>query len=336
MSALASTAEKILGKVQARLPALRPSYPPVAVEVEGDSLVLVRLRTKGRGKPVLEAHKVAALAGAAGSPTLFRPVLGAGDEITRALKDLFVQTGTKPGKISVVLPDNVAKINLLNLPERPASRRQLEELIRFKLRRSIPFRMDDAVLSYQVIPGTGRQVDVLVSLMHRLVVQQYESAVIEAGARPGLIDLCTPNLLNLCRKEILEENRRGKDSALLNYDKGYFSLVILRSGRIIFFRSKSFHVGGEETGSNVNLARELNHSFAYYQEKLEGEAIETLWVRSIREGKDEWGRILDGLGVGAVKIIDPAPLLQMVEGMQLDPELGQRLAPAIAVAAGRG
>ena len=336
MSSFAETAEQILGQVQNRLPALHPAYPPVAVELDQDSLVLVRLLKKGRGKPALEAHQVAGLTGTQETPTMFRPVLGAGEEITRVLKELFVRTGTKPGKVSVVLPDNVAKITLITLPERPATRKQLNEVVRFKLRKSIPFRMDDAVLSYQVLPAEGAQVNILVSLMHRLVVQQYESAVQDAGARPGLIDLCTPNLLNLCRREIAGLNQQGKDVALLNYDKIYFSLVILRAGRIIFFRSKAFQKVDVDGGTLRILAKEMNHSMAYYQAKLQGEAIDTLLVRSMAEPPESLRQALGPIGFSEIRLIDPAPSLLTVEGMPLGPELGQRLAPAIAAATGRG
>ena len=102
---------------------------------------------------------------------MFRPSLGPASEISGVIQDMFTKTGTKPGKISLVIPDNVAKISLLSLPERPPTRKQLEEILRFKLRRSVPFRMADAVISYQVIPAEGKAVSVLVALMHRLVVQ---------------------------------------------------------------------------------------------------------------------------------------------------------------------
>jgi len=84
--------------------------------------------------------------------SIIRPNLGSPDTIIQKVKDLFDASGTRPGKISLVLPDNLAKVTLLTLPERPGSRKQLTELIRFRLRRAIPFRLDDAVVSYQVLP----------------------------------------------------------------------------------------------------------------------------------------------------------------------------------------
>ncbi len=334
MSTLASITDRIRGSVQEWMPTLRPAYPPVALEIDSREMVLVRLMRKGRGKPSLQAHDVRPMP--AGEPlSMFQPSLGPVAEISGAIQDMLAKTGTKPGKISLVMPDNVAKISLLALPERPPTRKHMNEILRFKLRRSVPFRMDDAVISYQIIPADGKAVNVLVALMHRLVVEQFESAVLAAGARPGLVDLCTPNLLNLCRKEMNDLNRDGHDVALLNCAGSYFSLVIVRSGRIIFFRSKTIRSNGGEQAEHNVLTRELNHSLAYYQDKLEGAGIHTLLVRAV-EGCEALLPALEKLGFGSIRPVDPAVSLENTSNLRMEPAMAQRLAPAVSAAVGRG
>ena len=338
MSTLSKITDRALGVVQQRMPSLHPAYPQVALEMDAHEIVLVRLKRKGRGKPTLEAHDVRPMPAVREPLSMFRPSLGPAAEISGVIQGMFTRTGTKPGRISLVIPDNVAKISLLALPERPPTRKQLEEILRFKLRRSVPFRMDDAVISYQVIPAEGKAVNVLVALMHRLVVEQFESVVRAAGARPGLVDLCTPNLLNLCRSELNELNRQGLDVALLNCAGSYFSLVIIRGGRIIFFRSKSLHgsgAEGAETPDAVVLARELNHSLAYYQAKLDGTGIHTLMVRTVA-GSQAILPALGGLGFQSIRAVDPAVSLEIVSGLRMEEAIAQRLAPAVSAATGRG
>ena len=338
MSTLSKITDQIQGIVQRRMPSFRPAYPLVALEMDAREMVLVRLKRKGRGKPTLEAHEVRPMPEPREPLSMFRPSLAPAPAITGVIQEMFTKTGTKPGKISLVIPDNVAKISLLSLPERPPTRKQLEEILRFKLRRSVPFRMDDAIISYQVIPAEGKAVNVLVALMHRLVVEQFEAAVRAAGARPGLVDLCTPNLLNLCRKELDELNRQGHDAALLNCAGPYFSLVIIRNGRIIFFRSKSLHgsgADGAEAPDAAVLARELNHSLAYYQEKLNGTGVHTLMVRTV-VGSEAILPALEGLGFGSIRTVDPASSLEIATGMRMESSTAQRLAPAVSAATGRG
>ena len=74
--------------------------------------------------------------------------------------------------------------------------------------------------------------------MMRSVVEQYEAAFEAAGARPGLVDLCTPSLFNLVRADIAKAVRGGSDAALLNCTRNYFTLLIVRADRVVFYRCK--------------------------------------------------------------------------------------------------
>jgi type IV pilus assembly protein PilM len=315
---------------------LRPNYPPVAVEINNSEMVLVRVKRR-TGRTFLEAHQVRALPEASVGTSIIRPNLGSPETIVQKIKDLFDASGTRPGKISLVLPDNLAKITLLTLPERPGSRKQLTELIRFRLRRSIPFRLDDAMVSYQVLPSAGKEITVLVALMLRSVIEQYERVFTAVGARPCLVDLCTPNLFNLCRTQLVEASRGAGDVALLNCSTTYFSLLILREDRLVFYRCKSYAVGnGDGHGHNGVLAREVNNSLSYYQEKLGGEGIDTVFVRSVGKPVDEMVRLLEPFSFREIIAVDPASALSLAEGLRLDPEVAQRIAPAVGAAVGRG
>lgn len=315
---------------------LRPAYPPVAVEIDRREMVLVRLRRRGRGKPQLDAHQVRAMPDGVVGSSIFRPNLGPSEEMGKKMRELFEASGTRPGRVSLVLPDNLAKISLLSLPERPASHRHLSDLVRFKLRRAVPFRLEDAVITHQVLPGEGRGVTVLVALMLRSVVEQYERVLEAAGARPGLVDLCTPNLFNLCRSEIGEAAAQGRDVALLNLAPGYFSLLIVRGDRLIFYRCKSYAVGDEDVQSvDALVDREIATSLSYYREKLGGESFARVLVRSVDRPVSDVATLLDKVGVDSVQAVDPARALGAPEGVRLDPLLGQRIAPAVGAAAGR-
>lgn len=326
-----------------RLLEWRPSYPPLAVEIDRGEAVLVRLRRR-RGGAALEAHGFREIPDDVVGPSIFRPNLASPDVTAARLKDLFEKTGTKPGKVSLVLPDNLAKIAIVTLPEKPQGRKQLEEVLRFKLRRSVPFRLDEAAVSFQVLHETPGEVSVLAAVMLRSVVEQYEGAVVKAGGTPGLVDLCTPALVNLCRKDLDEATRGGSDAALVNAAKGYFSLVIVRGGRIVFFRCKSYVTvdhgvePGEDEAPVTNgnpLARELATSISYYQDKLAGLDLGTAFVRTVSTPHDEIAEILQRQGIGRIERVDPSEALGLGSGLKLDPEAAQRVAPCVGAAAGR-
>ena len=312
---------------------LRAPYPPVALEVDRREALIVRLRRPRRGKPVLEGHASRSLSVEAVPGSIFDVPGGSLDELTQRFRELFEASGTRPNRVSLVLPDNVAKISLLTLPERPATNRQLDELVRARMRRSVPFRLDEAALSYQLLPGEGRQISLLVLLARRAVVERLEHALAPLGVRAGLIDISTSNLLNLCRQRLDAASEGGRDVALLNCAAGYFSLVIVRGGRVIFFRCKS--VGEEAASANGNgvLLREMAGSLSYYREKLAGRGLATLLVRSLIAPHEEIARKLAQLELEHVEPLRATDELD--PAARLDPELALRLAPALGAALGR-
>lgn len=327
MGSLSGMLERIRAIDLERALGLRPSPPRVALELDREHFSLVRLKPTRGGRPLLEGHRLQPLEEPGVPASMFDQNSFSPAELVLRFSDLFVKSGVRPGKIGLVLPDNLAKIALVSLPERPASRRHLVDLIRFKMNRAVPFRVNEAALSYQVLPGDGRGVTVLVALMPQVLVDRYEHALEAVGARPGLIDLCTPNLLNLCRTAFAEAASAG-DVALLNCTPAYFSLVIVRDSRLIFFRCKSHPVNGL-------FVREIAGSLSYYREKLGGQGIGTLFVRSVATPIEELRSRLADFGVARIDLVDPAAVFALAEGVKLDTRDAQLLAPALGAAVGR-
>jgi len=316
---------------------LRPKYPPVAVEIDRGQLTLVRVSPRRRSRPVLESFQIHDAQEHAVGASIFKPNMGSLADLTRQARELFERSGTKPGKVSLVLPDNLAKVSIVTLPERPATRKNLREMLHFKLRRSVPFRLEEAAISSWAIPGPGPELNLLVAVMLRSVVEQYEAAFEAAGATPGLVDLCTPSVFNLARPAIAKAAASGTDAALLNCTRNYFTLMIMQANRVVFFRCKTY-AGGEESDPSARLAvmaRELTSSLSYYTDKLGGSGVGTVFVRAVSPGLDEVMPVLSRIGVDSVRAIDAAEGFDPSSGRRFEPLDGQRLAPALGAASGR-
>lgn len=334
MSSLASLLEPFRRIDLERWVSLRASRPPVAVEVDRAEMVLVRLRRR-RGRQVLEAHASRPVADPGAAGTTLKTTLSAVDEMAKSARGLFESTGTRPGRVSLVLPDHLARVSLMSFPERPPNRRHLDEMVRFKLRKSVPFRLEEALISYQVLPSHGTEVQLLVALMLRSVVEQYEQVLEAVGARPGRVEVSTLSLFNLCRGDMEKASAGERDVALLNCARGYFSLLIVRGERLLFYRSKALPAE-EETmeAAEPVLNRELATSVSYYQEKLGGQGVATTFVRDVNSPPGARNGSFEALGLGSVVTLDPGAMLSLAEGVTLDAAAGQRLAPALG-AAGR-
>ena len=88
-------------------------------------------------------------------------------------------------------------------------------------------------------------------------------------------------------------------------------------------------------GPNGGLSREVAHSFAYYREKLGGEGIGSVLLRSTSVPEDVVAEQLAGLECDRIHAIRPGDTLELAEGVQLDDAAAQRLAPAIGAAIAR-
>lgn len=104
---------------------------------------------------------------------------------------------SRNSKVSVTLPDSVGRVMLLDLEGRFKSRSEALDLIRWKLKKSVPFDLADTHLDYQQLAvRENGDLALLVALVSRAVISQYEDLLTRAGLTPSRIDF---NSFNLCR-----------------------------------------------------------------------------------------------------------------------------------------
>ncbi|HEY1757809.1 MAG TPA: hypothetical protein VGG72_20730 [Bryobacteraceae bacterium] len=157
--------------------------PMVACEIRPEGVVAART-TKKRGEIVLSFSP---LPDAAVAPGLKVPNLAdahaVGSALQAALGDINVRTGT----LTLVVPDAAARVLLLDFDTLPAKRNEALSVVRFRLRKMVPFDVEAAAVSYQVMAEKNGQLNVLVTVMPGDVLEEYEAAVREAGYEPGAV-----------------------------------------------------------------------------------------------------------------------------------------------------
>jgi type IV pilus assembly protein PilM len=89
--------------------------------------------------------------------------------------------------VTLVVPDAAVRVLLLDFDELPAKAAEALPVVRFRLKKLLPFDADDAAVSYQVMATTRNVVQVIAVAMPREVLTDYESVVREAGFEPGAI-----------------------------------------------------------------------------------------------------------------------------------------------------
>ena len=100
---------------------------------------------------------------------------------------------------ALILPDFCARVAVLDFSSFPTDQREQEALVRFRVKKSIPFDLDSARISYFVQSGgsAGKACEVLVAVAALEIVARYEAAFRAAGFAPGYVTTSTLAALRL-------------------------------------------------------------------------------------------------------------------------------------------
>jgi hypothetical protein len=214
----------------------------------------------------------------------------------------------------------VARVALVPAAEVKGSRAQVDELIRFRLRKAVPFEVREARVA--TAAGGARSGDpLMVGAIYRPVLEGYEAACRAVGLQPGLVEIS-----GLAMVTAAFARRPAADRLLVNWDEGYVSLILARGEWPILVRTLT----SEAASSPDDIAREAGNTVLYYRDRLGGPGLADVLVRSAAVLPPD---VLDMLGRALEhepKIVDPAEWI----GPGIPAAAAQAIAGAAASLAG--
>ena len=250
---------------------LEPDRPLVAIEVRASSVGVLRLRRE-KGRLLVAAAAVLDLPPGALALSLTQPNITDVSRFGQAIHGALERAGILGGaRVALVLPDTIARVTLVPAVEvQPRKPREIDELLRFRLRKSIPFDIRDARVAYAIGGDTPADTIVVAATLGP-VVAQYEEACRGLGLEPGLVEIAGLALVRAAFPA-----RVPGDGLLVNWDEGYVTLVLVRDGWPILLRTLS----GAAAASPAEVMREVSSTLIYYRERLGGSGIASAFVRS--------------------------------------------------------
>jgi Tfp pilus assembly PilM family ATPase len=240
------------------------------------------------------------------------------DRLRAALTRLNVQ----PRRVALLLPDLAGRVSLVRFDRVPPRAEDLEQLIRWQVKKAAPFPIEDAVLTYVLAASTpGGGSEYLTLLARRDVVRGYESVCEALGMQPGLVDLSTLGVINLC---LATPSMTEGDWLLVHTRHDYSSLAIVRGGRVVFFRSLS----GEDADSLVDV---IHQTTMYYQDRLGGAGFSSVLLAGVedRNGSEDLRRSLEARVNAPVQRVDPSRLVAFADRITTNPEVLAWLTPLV-------
>ena len=157
--------------------------PPAAVELMPEGVLAAAL--PGKGEAAVYAFRP--LAPGVLVPGIDEPNLREPRAVTDAIRTALDDVSPRTHSVTLVLPDTVVRVFVLDFDSLPAKAAEVIPVLRFRLRKMVPFDVEKAGVSYQVLSEDKKECRVLIAVLPGPILEEYEAAVRAAGYEPGAV-----------------------------------------------------------------------------------------------------------------------------------------------------
>jgi type IV pilus assembly protein PilM len=162
--------------------------PRLACEVRAEGVVAARAEDAAG---LLSAVSRTALAEGALAPGLkvgnVAAEMAGRTAVVAAVRRVLEAVCVRERQVTLVVPDAAVRVLLLDFDALPPKAAEALPIVRFRLKKMLPFDADDAAVSYQVMETRKGSVKVVAVAIPREVLAEYEGVVREAGFEPGAV-----------------------------------------------------------------------------------------------------------------------------------------------------
>jgi len=230
--------------------------PRLACEILPEGIVAARQDSATEESAITTFAPIPAGSIAAGLKT---PNLVNHAAVVAAMRSALDELAPRDKKITLVIPDAAVRVLLLDFDSLPPKTADILPVLRFRLRKLVPFEVDDAGISYQEL-GTQQsgQVRVLIAIMPHDVLHEYENAVRETGYEPGAI---LPSSI-----AAIAAGRVEDPMLILNRNGNTITTAIALPNDLLLHRTLELPTHEAEITSE--LQRTVNVAMAYFEDTL--------------------------------------------------------------------
>jgi type IV pilus assembly protein PilM len=313
-----------------------PEPPGLGIDLRAEEMSLVRLSDKRR-PPEIDLSVVAPLPPGLLRFHMLEPNILDEEGFAKALSSALLRAGLGGGKrVGLSIPDPLARIAVMELPDPPRSSAELVEFLKFRMKKSLPFDVENARVAFERIPGEAPTF--LTGVMHEAVVSQYEEVFTRIGLHVGMVLPASVSLLQVLRPLARRELAPGADYFFVNAEREYFSVALVRHGdipsliRTLGLRAEdgTGRLYGEE-----DLLQEIIPTAIYYREKLSGGELARVYYRSLRPDLVRLREILEEQFEAPSEPFNLAKAIPLGGDVRLDGEAADAVAAAAGAARGK-
>jgi len=183
---------------------------------------------------------------------------------------------------ALLVPDPVIRVFVQHFDDFPRSSEEAIPMLRWKLKKSVPFEVDETLLSYMRQPPRGEGVDVVTAIARLRIIKEYESLLDAHGVHPGVVVSSTLSAISL-----LEDPR---PTLLARLSGTSLTTAIVREGVLAGYRCTELPTTASEITPHL-LLEEIFPLAAYYQDTWQ-EGIHAVRVAGLHRRLPEFVRPL--------------------------------------------
>ena len=278
-------------------------HPSSVIEIAPSHVAAARW---GRSRGNLESYAIEPL----GVGTIVASPIEANvvkpDAVRAALRRVLARALLHGGPVALLVPDPVVRVFILTLDNLPRRADEARPLLRWRLKKSVPFDVEETVVSWMRQKGRDANAEVVTAVARHRIVREYEQIVEAVAGSPGVVLSST-----LASLALLDE--RGA-TLLIRVSGRTMTTVIVNGVNLAVYRSTEMPVDSALFEPRAMLD-EVYPAIAYYQDTWGG-AIDRARLAGFGAREEVFRRAI----MGELKIAT-SPLADTVGAQQFAPKV---------------
>ncbi len=188
------------------------------------------------------------------------------EALTAAVAEIAGSTGSRrKSTAALILPDYCGRIAVLDFDSFPAAPEEQLSLVRFRMKKSVPFDVEAAAISHFAQPrhGNSKKFDVVVALVALEIVARYEAPFRMCGVDTGVVTTSTLAAMDLLKSV--------NDGVMAKLAGRVLTVSVISSGALRMVRCVELpELSADE------IISVLHPTFAYMEDEMKSPASRVL------------------------------------------------------------
>jgi type IV pilus assembly protein PilM len=255
-------------------------HPLLACEIAPGYVAAARWTQRGGS---LDSFAVEPLPPGAIVPSAVESNLANVAAVRAAMGRVFARLRAKGHDVALLIPDPVIRVFVLHFDEFPRAASEAVPMLRWKLKKSVPFESEETLVSYMRQAPRDEGVDVVTGLARLRIVREYEMLAESAGMMAGVVMSST-----LATLPLLDDRR---PVLLARISGSNLTTAIIREGILCGYRCTDLPTDAFRLTPSA-LLDEIYPVAAYYQDTW-SEGIQSVSLAGLAERTGQFRRPLE-------------------------------------------